>query len=93
MEFFEKFFVEEAGFIVEDKVISNAFQKLLYENCHDDRDKKIFDENNIYDELIETPKEQVLEISKMVFDAPYNYLFLNTDSGKMFKNFDEIIIE
>jgi hypothetical protein len=48
--------------------------------------------NNIYDEIIETPKEQVLEISKMVFDAPYNYLFLNTDSGKMFKNFDEIII-
>jgi hypothetical protein len=52
MDFFEKFFVEEAGFVVEDKVISNAFQKLLYENCHDDRDKKIFDENNIYDELM-----------------------------------------
>ena len=29
----------------------------------------------------------------MVFDAPYNYLFINTDSGKMFKNFDEIIID
>jgi AAA15 family ATPase/GTPase len=47
---------------------------------------------NIYDEVIETPKEQILEISKMVFDAPYNFLFINTDSNKMFKNFDEIII-
>jgi AAA15 family ATPase/GTPase len=48
---------------------------------------------NIYDEVIETPKEQILEISKMVFDAPYNFLFINTDSNKMFKNFDEIIIK
>ena len=31
------------------------------------------------------------EIIKLVFDKPYNYLFINTDSQRMFKSFDEII--
>ena len=82
MEFFEKFFVEEAGFIVEDKVISNAFQKLLYENCHDDSDKKIFDENNIYDKLIE----------KGIIQKGSSYMFLYSNSDHFVKDkYDDLL--
>ena len=47
----------------------------------------------IWEELIEYPKEYILPIMKVVYDKPYNYLFINTDSQRLFKNFDEIIIE
>ena len=47
---------------------------------------------NIASELIELNKDLIPEISKLVYDKPYQYLFLNTDSQRMFKNFDEIII-
>jgi len=39
------------------------------------------------------PKEYMLPIMKMVFDKPYEYLFVNTDSQRMFKGFDELLIE
>jgi AAA15 family ATPase/GTPase len=45
----------------------------------------------IFDEVIEKAKDLILPISKLVFDEPYNFLFINTKSGRMFKNFDEII--
>jgi len=47
----------------------------------------------IFDELIEMPKDYILPIMKVVYDKPYNYLFINTDSQRLFKNFDEILIE
>ena len=47
--------------------------------------------NVIIDEIIEGHKNDIDEIIKLVFDKPYNYLFINTDSQRMFKNFDEII--
>ena len=31
------------------------------------------------------------EIIKIVYDKAYNYLFINTDTQRMFKNFDELI--
>ena len=43
------------------------------------------------DEIIEGHKNEIEAIIKLVFDKPYNYLFINTDSQRMFKNFDEII--
>ena len=45
----------------------------------------------IFEEHIELNKEQISTIRKFVFDKPYNFLFLNTDSGRIFKNFDEIL--
>lgn len=48
---------------------------------------------DIFDELIEHKKADVLEIVKLVFDKPYEYLFINTDTQKMFKGFDEILIQ
>lgn len=47
---------------------------------------------NIFDEVVEEKKEIASEISKTVYDKPYNYLFINIDSGRLFKNFDELII-
>jgi hypothetical protein len=47
----------------------------------------------IFDELIELPKEYVLPIMKLVYDKPYNYLFINTDTQRLFSGFDEILIE
>ena len=48
---------------------------------------------NIFDEVVEQKKELTEEIAKIVFDKPYEYLFINTDTQRLFKGFDEIIIE
>ncbi len=47
---------------------------------------------NIFEEVIEQKRELITDLSKLVFDVPYNFLFVNTDSGRLFKNWDEIII-
>ena len=47
---------------------------------------------NIFEEVIEKEKKIISDLSKLVYDVPYNFLFINTDSGRMFKNFDEILI-
>jgi ABC-type sugar transport system ATPase subunit len=49
--------------------------------------------NTIYDELIEHKKQYINEIIKIIFDKKYNYMFVNTDSQRIFKNFDELLIE
>jgi hypothetical protein len=46
----------------------------------------------IFQEVIEHKKEDILSISKLVFDKPFQYLFVNTESQRLFKGFDEIII-
>ena len=48
----------------------------------------------IFEEIVED-KEMVdlaPTISKIIYDKPYNFMFINTDSQRIFKNFDEIII-
>jgi len=47
----------------------------------------------IFEEVIELPKDYILPIIKLVFDKPYQFLFVNTDSQRMFKNFDELLID
>jgi len=47
----------------------------------------------IRDEILETiPKDCVGELSKLVFDKPHEFLFINADSQRLFKKFDEIVI-
>ena len=46
---------------------------------------------DIMDELYEGNKHNIDQIIKIVYDVPYNYLFINTDTQRMFKNFDELI--
>lgn len=48
---------------------------------------------NIFDEVIERRKEIIPKLCKLVYDKPYQYLFINTESQRLFKNFDEIMID
>lgn len=48
--------------------------------------------NNIFEEVVEQPKELIIKIRKLVYDKPYQYLFINVDTQRLFKNWDEIII-
>lgn len=49
--------------------------------------------NTIFEEAIEDKDKVDLQddIRKIVFDKPYQYLFINTDSQRLFKGFDELI--
>ena len=47
----------------------------------------------IFDEVVEQKKDYILPLMKLVYDEPHQYLFINTDSQRLFKGFDEIIIE
>ena len=46
----------------------------------------------VFEELIESKKDKFEDILKLVYDEKHNFLFVNIPSQKMFKNFDEIII-
>ena len=52
--------------------------------------KKEFE--TLFEELFETKKDNAIEIMNFVYDKPHQYLFLNVDSQRMFKNFDEVIV-
>lgn len=45
----------------------------------------------IFDELIESKKELILPLSRLVYDKPHQYMFINTDTQRIFKGFDEVI--
>lgn len=47
---------------------------------------------NIFEEVVEHKKEIVNELSRIVFDQPYQWLFIHTESQRLFKKFDEIIV-
>jgi hypothetical protein len=47
----------------------------------------------VFDELFESKKELFLKIMKLTYDNDkHNFLFLNVPNQRLFKNFDEIII-
>jgi hypothetical protein len=48
---------------------------------------------NLFNEVIEQKKEHLLDVMKIVYDKPHQWLFINTDSGRLFKMWDEILIE
>lgn len=47
---------------------------------------------SIWDEVIEEDIELLPDISKLVFDKKYNFLFINNLEKRLFKNWDEINI-
>jgi len=47
---------------------------------------------NIWSEAIELDDMYMQPIMKMVFNEPYKFLFVNTDSKRMFDGWDEILI-
>jgi hypothetical protein len=49
--------------------------------------------NNIWEEVIEKPKELIDPIRILVYDKPFQYLFINVDSQRIFKGWDEILFD
>jgi GTPase SAR1 family protein len=49
--------------------------------------------NDIWEEIIEKPKDLVDKIRKLVYDKPHQYLFINVDNQRIFKCWDEIILD
>ena len=49
------------------------------------------DLNNVFEEVLQSYKDKVLEISKLVFNKPYQFLFINVESGRLFKSWDELV--
>jgi len=46
---------------------------------------------NLFDELFETKKEMADAIMRFTYDKPHTYLFMNVESQRLYKNFDEIL--
>jgi len=46
----------------------------------------------IFSEVVESKKDYIYQISDIVYNNPHQYLFINTDSQRLFKGFDEILI-
>jgi len=46
----------------------------------------------IFDEIVESHKDKAGEIAKIVYDKPYQFLFIHPDSQRMFRSWDELII-
>ena len=46
---------------------------------------------DIMDEIIKYHTDNIDKIIKIVFGKPYNFLFINTDTRRLFNNFDELI--
>jgi len=49
----------------------------------------------IFDETVEDREktDNIDGVRKLVYDEPFQYLFINTDSGRLFRGFDELLIE
>lgn len=47
----------------------------------------------IFEEVLDDEKKSLIpQINKIVYDKPYKYLFIDTDSQRLFSGFDEILI-
>lgn len=53
--------------------------------------KKEMDE--IASEVVESKQKYMNDISKLVYNKPYKYLFINVNTQRLFDGFDEIIID
>lgn len=47
---------------------------------------------NIFDEVVESKSKYINDISRLVFDEKYKYLFINVPTQRLFDGFNEIII-
>jgi adenylate kinase family enzyme len=79
-------------FLVQTYMSIERDVRKLFSNCFIFRCSKKEIET-IADELIETKKEYLQEIIKLVYNKPYQYLFINTDTQRLFNGFDELIID
>ena len=47
---------------------------------------------NLFEELFETNKDVALDIMNIAYEEPHDYLVLNVDTQKIYKGYDEIIV-
>lgn len=47
----------------------------------------------LFEDLIEAEKDNFSDIMRYTFDKKHNFLFVNIESQRMFKNWDEIVIQ
>ena len=78
------YFLVQTYFSIE-KDIRKLFSNLFIFKCS--RHEML----NITSEMIEQHNDKINEIVKIVYDKPHNFLFINVDSQRMFKNWDELI--
>jgi hypothetical protein len=64
----------------------------MFSNCFIFKTSKI-ELEKIFDELMENNLVDCSDISKIIYDEQYNFMFLNTQSQRIFKNWDELIFE
>ena len=69
------------------KEVRKLFNNLIVFKC------SIDEMTDLFKELIEGRKNEMLDIMKVVYDIPHQYLFVNLDTQRMFKDFDELIFE
>ena len=48
---------------------------------------------NIFEEQVELMKDNFQDVVKLVYKTPHDYLFIDTASQRIFKNFDEILLD
>ena len=48
---------------------------------------------NVFEEVVEQKKDLIGRVCKLVYNEPYQYLFINTESQRLFKGFDELIVD
>lgn len=48
---------------------------------------------NIFEEQVELMKDNFQDVVKLVYKTPHDYLFIDTASQRVFKNFDEILLD
>lgn len=80
------FFLNQT-FISLEKDIRKLFSNIIMFRCGRGEMEKLFEE------IIEQKKDMMLDIMKLVYDKKHNFLFINQDTQRMFKNFDEILIK
>jgi KaiC/GvpD/RAD55 family RecA-like ATPase len=44
----------------------------------------------IFEELIALPREEAKEVMRFIFDRPYAFMFADTGTGELYKNFDRV---
>jgi hypothetical protein len=47
---------------------------------------------NIFDEIVEMHKNKFIEILNLVFKKSHDFMYVNTNSQRIFSNWDELIL-
>jgi len=79
------YFLNQTFFSV-PKELRRLFSNMFIFKVSKNELKNIFDEN-VEDEFV---KSMLPDISKVVYDKPFSYLFINTDNQKFYKKFDRL---